>query len=179
MRIRMSLLLPLVSLALWSCGGSSQFKEDQSTELTPTSVSVMFTTESILKVFENPIQLASTPEITELPSTSLTVDKFVQIAKRELASRLNIDVEKVSLVEAVEFTWPDAALGCPSPGRVYAQGRVPGFRVLLEAAGVRYDYHLDQTGQFVLCPNLSDENILQNPLSPDQTQSITPGVPIK
>ena len=34
----------------------------------------------------------------------------------------------------------------------YTQALVPGYRVIFEAAGNQYDYHVGQRGQFILCP---------------------------
>jgi hypothetical protein len=165
------LVISLLSLALGSCGGPSQALADApsnpqeiSTETPPTDLP------------KNPIQLASTPEATDMTSNPLPIDKFVQLAKRDLASQLTIDIDQISLVEAVEITWPNAALGCPSPGKVYAAGLVPGYQVKLEVNNVAYDYHLDQTGLYVLCPNF-DENIPPGSVTPGQTQSVDPGVP--
>lgn len=180
MKTRWILLLSMLTLALGSCGGSTQLEVSQPQELNPSTTQEISTEEPASGLPENPIQLASTAEIINMPSTSLPVDKFIQIAKRDLADRLKIDIGQISSLEAVEFTWPDAALGCPSPGMVYAQGRVPGYRVRLSANEVEYEYHMDQTGQFVLCRDFNlDESIPQDPITPGQTQSVNPGVPIK
>ena len=58
-----------------------------------------------------------------MPSYPPSADKFVNLAKQDLANNLKIDVSQISLVEVVEVTWPNAALGCPSPGKNYAAGR--------------------------------------------------------
>jgi hypothetical protein len=113
-----------------------------------------------------------TPEATEMPATAPPVEKFVSISKKDLASRLQIDAGSISLVRTEDVLWPNAALGCPRPGKVYAQGRVPGYRVWLNAEGKEYLYHTDYNGQVILCPEL-------NPDVPGSTTSPTPkiGVP--
>jgi hypothetical protein len=55
---------------------------------------------------------------------------------------------------------------------VYPPGRVPGFRVWLNAEGQEYLYHTDYNGQVVLCPELNPDV----PGSTTPTQQI--GVPI-
>ena len=80
------------------------------------------------------------------------IEKFVALSKKNLASRLQIDIEKITLVKTEEKNWLNAALGCPAPGVFYAQGRVPGYRIWLEAEGKEYDYHTDLAGQVILCP---------------------------
>jgi hypothetical protein len=175
MNIRWILLVSLFSLVLASCSSSPQAAVEKSPNIVPLNPQEVSTGTP-----ENPIQLARTPEITDMNSNPPAVDKFVQIAKRDLADRLKIGVDQITLIEATEFTWPNAALGCPSPGMVYASVRVPGYRVRLGVNGVEYNYNMDQTGKFVLCPELNlDDNVSQNPTVPDQPQSVTPGVPIK
>lgn len=88
-----------------------------------------------------------------MPSNLPPVEKYVSLAKKDLASRLKIETEKIMLVQAEQIIWPDAALGCPGPGKIYAQGRVPGYRIWLEVEGKEYDYHTDLAGQAILCPD--------------------------
>jgi hypothetical protein len=57
----------------------------------------------------------------------------------------------VLMVESV--TWPDGALGCPEPGRLYTQALVPGWRVRIGAAGLApLQYHLSARGAWLHCP---------------------------
>ncbi|MGE5236104.1 MAG: hypothetical protein ACM3O7_07140 [Acidobacteriota bacterium] len=45
------------------------------------------------------------------------------------------------------MTWPDASLGCPQSGVLYAQATVPGFRIVFRAAdGATVTVHADQSG---------------------------------
>ena len=81
------------------------------------------------------------------------VEKFVALSKKDLASRLKIDAEKITLVKTEEKNWLNAALGCPRIGVFYAQGRVAGYRIWLEVEGIEYDYHTDLSGQVILCPD--------------------------
>ncbi len=67
--------------------------------------------------------------------------ELVAQAIADLAGRLGVAAEAIQVrsVEAVE--WPDASLGCPQPGMVYAQVITPGYRIVLEAEGQAYEYH--------------------------------------
>lgn len=114
-----------------------------------------------------------TTEATGMPSTPPPVEKFVSLSKKDLASRLQIDASTISLVRSENIIWPNAALGCPRPGKVYPPGRVSGYRVWLNAEGKEYLYHTDYNGHVVLCPEL-------NPDVPGSTASPTQqiGVPI-
>ena len=172
------LLISLLSLALGSCGDSTPIVE-QSPDLTTLNPQEVFTQEPASDPLKNPVQPVSSPEATKMSSTLPPLYKFVQIAMGDLAKLLIIGIDQVSLVEAIEITWPDASLGCPSPGKVYALGRVPGYRVRLEANGVEYNYHMDQTGQFILCLQLyPDDSNPYTPIVPGSTQHIGPP-PIK
>ncbi len=73
------------------------------------------------------------------------------LARADLAERLGIAPEAVTVrsVEAIE--WPDASLGCPQPGVMYAQVLTPGYLVLVEAGGRAYEYHTNVSDRVVLC----------------------------
>ncbi len=73
----------------------------------------------------------------------------IRLAREDLARKLGLASEAIQLVSVETVEWRDTSLGCPQPGMMYAQVITPGYRVLLEAEGKRYDYHTD-TGQFVV-----------------------------
>ncbi len=75
--------------------------------------------------------------------------EVVRLAKEDLAQRLSVAVDQIQLVSVEAVDWSDTSLGCPQPGMMYAQVITPGFRVILEAGGQRYEYHTD-TGRFVV-----------------------------
>lgn len=66
---------------------------------------------------------------------------LVQAAVEDLARRLDVSPEEVTVVEALAVTWPDGGLGCPQPGMAYTQVPVDGSFVVLEAGERRYEYH--------------------------------------
>lgn len=80
--------------------------------------------------------------------------RMTERARQALASRLDVPVENVTVVDGEEVTWSSTALGCPAPDMFYAQMMTPGYRIILEADGERYRYHTDQNEHLVLC---SDE----------------------
>jgi hypothetical protein len=152
----------LLPLFLGSCG-NSQAGTEPIPELPSGEPEIVPT--------ENPLELERTPEATEMPSTP-PVEKFVTLAKADLASRLNVKADKITLVKSAEKLWLDAALGCPRPGVFYPSGRVPGFQIWLEAEGKEYVYNTDFNGTLILCPEL-------NPDVPGLDTGPTPGVPIR
>jgi hypothetical protein len=69
----------------------------------------------------------------------------------ELASALGLETDDVEIVSIEQVDWPDSSLGCPAPGESYATVITPGFRIVLEAGGQRYEYHADTEGRTVRC----------------------------
>ncbi|MBI5500113.1 MAG: hypothetical protein HY907_07700 [Deltaproteobacteria bacterium] len=56
---------------------------------------------------------------------------------------------RVLSVQAVD--WPDAGLDCPDPEARVRPATTPGYRIDLEAAGRRFEYHTDTAYSIVLC----------------------------
>ena len=62
--------------------------------------------------------------------------------RQDLARRINIDLQAISIAAYREVTWPDSCLGVQRPGMVCAQALAPGFLALLaDASGKVYRYH--------------------------------------
>lgn len=166
MRTHWILLIFLLSLALGSCD-VSQVGIEQAPELPPSEPQIVASENSP----ENPLQSGPTPESTEMPPTP-PVEKFVALSKKDLASRLGVEADRITLVRTAEMLWLNAALGCPRLGQFYPPGRVPGFQIWLDVEGTQYIYNTDFNGMLILCPEL-------NPHVPNSTSDSTPGVPIK
>ena len=79
-----------------------------------------------------------------------TLPDPVQRAVADLAQRLEIEPEAVAVAGFEEVVWPDASLGHPEEGRLYAQVQTPGYRVVLHAEGRGYVYHTDRRARAVL-----------------------------
>ncbi len=93
------------------------------------------------------ISPAATP-----PAIPAGAQASVEGARADLAGRLGMPVDQVQVVQVEEVEWPDASLGCPEPGMMYAQVVTPGYRIILDAEGQEYKYHADRRGQAVYCP---------------------------
>lgn len=120
---------------------------------------------------KNPLQFEHTQEPTVMSATP-PVEKFVTLAKADLASRLQIETDKITFVKSAQQLWLNAALGCPRRGVFYPAGRVPGFQIWLDVDGAEYVYNTDFNGTVILCPEL-------NPHAPNTDTGPTPGVPIR
>lgn len=76
-------------------------------------------------------------------------------AKEDLARRLSIAVDQITLLEVREVVWPDASLGCPQPGVAYEQVPQDGLLIRLDVEGRMYFYHSGGTQAPFLCEQTS------------------------
>jgi hypothetical protein len=91
------------------------------------------------------------PPVTQ--GTGEVPQQVLAIFQDDLARRALVKHEDIKVVSATEQQWSDGAMGCPQPGQMYTQMIVPGYRVVLQAAGNKYSYHSDRRGNFVVCSN--------------------------
>lgn len=75
------------------------------------------------------------------PSVDPALAGVVGQAVDDLAQRLGVEVDEITVVSAEVVTWPDAALGCREPGRMYAQMLVDGARIVLAHGRRKFSYH--------------------------------------
>jgi hypothetical protein len=94
----------------------------------------------------SPLPEPGTSPISPLPSPPTPA----AAAGAYLASELGITPQEVTVLTSEPVEWPDASLGCPQPGMMYAQVITPGYSFLLDAAGKQYTIHTDLTGQSVI-----------------------------
>jgi hypothetical protein len=80
----------------------------------------------------------------------------VDIAINDLAERLGIDPEAITVRSVDEVTWRDGSLGCPMPGMSYTQALVDGMRIILEVDGTPYHYHSGRGSDPFYCADPSE-----------------------
>jgi len=96
-----------------------------------------------------------TPLIPGAPVATSAIPRDVRRAVvADAAQRFRVQQNAVVLAGAEKVTWPDGALGCPEPGRVYSQALVPGFRVVAKTLAGELLYHTDSGGRVVNCARL-------------------------
>ena len=78
-----------------------------------------------------------------------------QRAAEFLAGELGVSVADLEVVSATAMTWPDASLGCPQPGKMYAQVLTPGYLVVIrDADGAERRVHTNEDGSSaIVCDN--------------------------
>ena len=113
-------------------------------------------------------------ETTTTPAVSIDKEALIGLAKQDLAERLNIDINQITVEQTAEITWTDVSKGCSSiPGQILTQdGQVHGYRVILEATERRYIYNTSLQGQVILCPDFTpgaNIPLLSKTLIPNQT----------
>jgi hypothetical protein len=52
---------------------------------------------------------------------NIALQNLIEKAITDLAKRLAVPVDEITLLEAKSVIWPDASLGCPEEGMQYAQ----------------------------------------------------------
>ena len=72
-------------------------------------------------------------------------------AKKDLAARQGVDENKIEVAGVEPMEWPDASLGCPEPGMMYAQVVTPGYKIHLSCGEERLTYHSDRGSRVVFC----------------------------
>ena len=109
-----------------------------------------------------PPQGDSTPMTpVTLPPSDPGLQNLIEKAKTDLAQRLAISINEITLVEAKSVVWPDASLGCPQPGMVYIQVPEDGLLIRLQVGDQIYPYHSGGFRDPFLC-----EQIYKDPNPP-------------
>lgn len=109
----------------------------------------------------NPPQLSAPtglPPIEAMPATPEEIpvgaEAAVELAKEDLAERLRITVEEITVVSVQTSDFPAQNLGCPQPGGKEPEFTIPAFvighEVVLRAKGSDYVYRVHGS-QVVLC----------------------------
>jgi hypothetical protein len=99
---------------------------------------------------------ASTTTVTQIEETStMPADQpsTVEAATADLAQRLEVSPDDITVVKDEKVTWPDGSLGCPDPSMSYTQALVEGSQVVLSHGDRYYDYHAGPDGVPFLCPS--------------------------
>ena len=79
-------------------------------------------------------------------------EEMIAAAKADAIQRTGKSEKDVTVVSAERVSWSDASVGCPAPGRMYAQVITPGYRIVLKVGQEQLSYHAGSGGKPVLCP---------------------------
>lgn len=75
---------------------------------------------------------------------SFSRESAVERAINDLAARLDIGADEVTLAGVTDREFPDASLGAPIAGEMAAQMILSGWQIDLEAAGRKVEYRGDK-----------------------------------
>lgn len=75
------------------------------------------------------------------PKDDFNHEPVVEACKHDMASRLKISPDDAKLINIEFHEWGDTSLGCPEPGKEYAQKVVSGWIVQLSTKDFQYTYH--------------------------------------
>ena len=75
-----------------------------------------------------------------------------------LMEQLNLTADKIKLVSTEAVTWPNGCLGIVRMGVMCTQAEVPGFKIILEADGQKYEFHANQDGSVVMLAEGAQES---------------------
>jgi hypothetical protein len=143
------LLMLILTLVVVACGASTDSVPDVETD-TPSSETAA--ENSSLSPPATPPSNRSAQERSPIATPSEASAEVVAAAKERLASELDISTEVVEVIAVESVEWSDASLGCPEPGKMYAQVITPGYRVLLRVEGEQFEVHTDRGGRAaVIC----------------------------
>lgn len=124
-------------LLLAACAPAAGSQDEEPTEA-PTS-----------EVTQEPTQVP-TEEITDVPPSGGSEGALDVVASfaaiTELAEKLGVAPEDITMVMAEHVDWSDSCLGLGGADEMCAQMITPGFRVTLEVNGKQYEAHTDETG---------------------------------
>jgi hypothetical protein len=145
----------LVLVLLAGCSQGTTINPNEMSTTPPTSILVRETesttpTEISIAATQNPQEDTvnkSTPQVPSDPA----LEPLVQQARQDLAQRLNIAEDHITLIEAKAVVWPDASLGCPQPDMLYAQVPHDGALILLKVGEREYEYHSGGSRGLFLC----------------------------
>ncbi|AXH96358.1 hypothetical protein [Ornithinimicrobium avium] len=164
---RAAALVGALTLGLTGCGeastpGSTPTPTDVATATGPAQTSIPDESTSAPSTSEDemktprPVPLPSTgqPDLPTGPVPQAVLDRpDVQAAVADYAKRMDVAVDDVKVVGFAEVTWSDGSLGCPQPGMMYTQALVPGYQLVLRAAGRTASYHAAKDKAFSYCAN--------------------------
>jgi hypothetical protein len=96
----------------------------------------------------------------------------VTAAVLHLSAELDVATDRIEIVSARAVEWPDTSLGCPQPGQVYAEVITPGYAIVLEIEGERFEVHTDETGEEIIICDVTEGEPTPPPTPTDAPEAV-------
>jgi hypothetical protein len=90
------------------------------------------------------------------PQRELEFGPQLVAARADLARRLGLRDSEIRFLASEGRTFPDASLGCPEPGQMYAQSQVNGWVLTFGVRDRTYTYHTD-LDRTIPCPPIASQ----------------------
>lgn len=103
--------------------------------------------------------IVGTPGLLPQKPAGLELRNIVETLRQYLSEQKGLPIYAIVLRSAEAVNWPDTSLGCPEPGKMYAQVITPGYRIVLSSGKTDFAFHTDKNGHFVLAKNQSGRAI--------------------
>ena len=141
---------------------SAENSEDSAENRTDPPENAMRKPETIEERREARLQLASRdakePQMAEQAQNNEAhkvggevPDEILDKIIADLMAKADAASTDIVVIRAESLIWNDGSLGCGKPGQMHTQSLVPGYRVILSHQGQQFDYHVAETGYFMLC----------------------------
>lgn len=95
------------------------------------------------------------PNISSVPSSTPTpthpaTSSAAEVARADLAKKLVIGIDSITIVSQREADWPDGCLGIQKPGVMCTLAIVPGYEIILSFANELYTYRTNKDGSVIV-----------------------------
>lgn len=128
----------------------------------------------------NPVAICNEESYCSLISAShveasLSQDerKLVNLVRKDLGQKLNIDSSGIVLLKAEKVEFNDSSLGCPQEGYSYLGVVTPGWKMLFEVEGKIYDYRMSEgSSTGIICPQYSRQAVYSCTKDSDCSQGL-------
>ena len=105
------------------------------------------------------------PAIPEEEGSSADFTVAEQAAITALSKTLDVPPGQIKLISTEAVNWPDGCLGVQRIGVMCTQAVVPGFKIVLDAAGKQFEVHTDEDGSsVVMVPGAANSGNLEEML---------------
>ena len=78
--------------------------------------------------------------------------RLIDIAKQDLAQRLELSLVEIDVLRIEKAEWPDSSLGCAEKNLTRLFVPIPGYRIIVTAKGYEYVYHTNKESGVLYCP---------------------------
>lgn len=89
------------------------------------------------------------PSVTK-PGSATPSSSPAESARADLAKKLVIGIEAITIVSQQEADWPDGCLGIHKPDIMCTMAIVPGYEVILSFANELYTYRTNKDGSIIV-----------------------------